>query len=74
LGRPLAGRPLAIGEFVKNLNEEQMQQRADVMWDEREFELDFATACNMMLGKPYTEAVVAAREWVSDVVETALVA
>jgi hypothetical protein len=37
---------------VKNLTEEQMQQRADAMWDEREFELDFATACNMMLGKP----------------------
>lgn len=58
---------------MKNFTEEQMQQRVDAMWDEREFKLDFATACNMMLGKPYAEAVVAAREWVSDVVETALV-
>lgn len=50
-----------------------MQQRADAMWDELEFELDFDTACNMMPGKPYVEAVVAAREWAPDVVETALV-
>lgn len=49
-----------------------MQQRANAMWDEREFELDFATVCNMMLGKPHAVAIVAAREWLSDEVETAV--
>ena len=31
-----------------------------------EFELDFCTAMNMMLGKSYEEAVEEARKWVHD--------
>jgi hypothetical protein len=37
--------------------------------NEMELELDFATACNMMLGKPYHEAVAEARKWVAEAKE-----
>lgn len=37
-----------------------------------ELELDFATACNLMLGKPYHEAVAEARKWVAEASESAV--
>lgn len=43
-------------------------------FNEAEFERDFCVALNMMMGKPYEEALIEAKQWVEDAKETPTVA